>query len=193
MCSSQPVVPTTMLTPSAAMRFHVRRHGGGNGEIDGHVDAAEVLRRDAFEIGVVELVELERDREAVLRRELLDQPAHLAVADDGRRVQACTASLRSKTSGSSSAKNSRCSASTARAQVRLGHHEAEVQQRRALRDHADVDAVQRVEDARAPRPACSGCSRPPGRRSPGSCSTSTSANCRSSRQDGVERRACCRW
>ncbi len=38
---------------------------------------------DALEVGVVELVELERDGEAVLGRELLDQPAHLAVADNG--------------------------------------------------------------------------------------------------------------
>ncbi len=42
-------------------------HRGGNRKIDGHIDAAKVLRRDAFEVGVVEFVELQRDREAVLR------------------------------------------------------------------------------------------------------------------------------
>ena len=76
MCSSQPVVPTTRFTPSAAMPLDVAQHGRGNREIDRDIDAAEVLRRDALEIRVVELVELERDLEAVLRRELLDQPAH---------------------------------------------------------------------------------------------------------------------
>ena len=122
------------------------RHGGGNREFDRDIDAAEVLRGDAFEVGVVELVQLQRDVEAVLGRELLDQPAHLAVADDGA-AQACTASLRSNTSGSSSAKNSSCSAVDGAHQVGLRHHEAEVQQRCALRDHADIDAVERVEDA----------------------------------------------
>ena len=40
--------------------------GGGDGEVDGHVDAAEILGGEALAIGVVELVELERDLEAVL-------------------------------------------------------------------------------------------------------------------------------
>ena len=34
---------------------------------------------------VVEFVELQGDFEAVFRRELFDQPAHLSVADDGKR------------------------------------------------------------------------------------------------------------
>ena len=40
---------------------------------------AKVLRGDAFEVGVVEFVQLQRDVEAILRGKLFDQPAHLAV------------------------------------------------------------------------------------------------------------------
>ena len=55
--------------------------------------------------------------------------------------------IRSKTSGSSSAKNSRVQRFHRGAQIGFGDHEAQIQQRRALRDHADVDAVERIEDA----------------------------------------------
>ena len=64
--------------------FHVAPHGGGNGEIDGHIDAAEILRGEAFEVGVVELIELQRHSEAVTRGKLFHQLTHLAVADDGQ-------------------------------------------------------------------------------------------------------------
>ena len=68
--------------------FHVAGDRGGNGELDGDVDALEVRGGEAGAVGVVELVELERDLEIVLGGKLFDQLAHLAVADDGELTHA---------------------------------------------------------------------------------------------------------
>ena len=84
MCSSQPVVPITMFTPSAAMPSTFRGTAAG---IEKSMATSMPRKFSAVmpsTFGVVELVQLQRDLEAVLRRELLDQPAHLAVADDRR-------------------------------------------------------------------------------------------------------------
>ncbi len=88
------------------------------------------------------------NREPVLRRELLDQPSHLPVTDNRefhsfecRRVRV--------------AKNSRWSDSTARCRSAGGHHQADIQLRRALRNHAHVD-VPSTRRKRAPRRPASG-------------------------------------
>src|SRR5439155_14223398 len=78
--------------------------GVRNGKVDRHVDATEIFRRDAFELGVVEFVQLQANIAAVRRRELLDELAHLAVADQGD-VHELAAS---KTFSSNLEKNSRC-------------------------------------------------------------------------------------
>ena len=82
--SSQPVVPTTTGTPQRgdALRRCSTTAAGMENSMATSMPAkfSASCRRSR----VVELVELERDREAVLRRELLDQPAHLSVADDAR-------------------------------------------------------------------------------------------------------------
>jgi len=74
--------------------------------------------------GVVEFVELERHGETVLGGELLDELAHLAVTYDCQLSMDQLPSF--NTSGSSSAKNSSCSRDRAE-QVRLGHHQADVE------------------------------------------------------------------
>ena len=104
---NQPVVPTTTGHAERREALDILDRRGGSRELDGHIDAAEILARDAREIHVVELVQLQRDGEAVLGRQLLDQPAHLSVADDGE-VHA-----QSNTAGSSSRKNSSCRLRTA--------------------------------------------------------------------------------
>src|SRR5581483_7257382 len=78
----------------------------GRGEFDRDIDALEILRRDAFEADVIEFVKFERNFDAARCGERLNHPAHFAVADNR--------DFHSKTSGSSSLKNSLWSASTAR-------------------------------------------------------------------------------
>ena len=64
----------------------VLRDCGGDGKINRDVDALKVGGRHAFERGIVEFVEFQRYGETVFRRELLDEPTHLAVADYGEFV-----------------------------------------------------------------------------------------------------------
>ena len=63
-CSCQPVVPITRFTPSAAIRSMLLDTARRRGKIDRHIDAAKILGRDAFEVRVVEFIELQRDLDA---------------------------------------------------------------------------------------------------------------------------------
>src|SRR5579863_2633051 len=63
--------------------FYVSHHRGRDGEVDCHIDIAEVLRGDAFEVGVVEFIEFRADGDSALQREALDQAAHFSVTYDG--------------------------------------------------------------------------------------------------------------
>ena len=83
-CSSQPVVPITMLTPSAAMPSTLRRTAAGMEKSMATSMPRKFSAVTPSKFGVVEFVQLQRHGEAVLGRELFDQPAHLAVADDGQ-------------------------------------------------------------------------------------------------------------
>src|SRR5207248_3116435 len=57
-------------------------HRGGHRKINRDIDAGERLWSDSLKIRVVEFIELVRDGGVVIRRELLDEFAHLSVADD---------------------------------------------------------------------------------------------------------------
>ena len=83
-CASQPVVPITTLMPRAASCGRFDRHGLGQREVDGDVDAAVVAR----EAVGVELGDDAGDLEAVAGRQALDEPAHPAVADQEQPVHA---------------------------------------------------------------------------------------------------------
>ena len=85
----------------------VSDHGRGRGKIDRDVDAFEILRRDAFEVRVVEFIQLQRDFDAARARPALRSSGPFCRNRQSR-------FFISKTSGSSSLKNSVCSASTAR-------------------------------------------------------------------------------
>ena len=80
--------------------------------------------------------------EAVLRRELLDQLAHFSVADN-REFHAY-----SKDAGSGVLKELPVERFYRALQVGRGHHHAQIQLRRALRNHARPDTVQGSECAR---------------------------------------------
>ncbi len=86
----------------------VRENRGGSGEINGHVDAAKALARDALAVFIFRDIQPQGNGEAVLGRELLHEMAHFAVTDD-RQIH----SLYSKTAGSTLLKNSWCSNLTA--------------------------------------------------------------------------------
>src|SRR4030095_11535806 len=84
-------------------------HGGRrNRKIDGDVDSAKVSCRDALEVGVIELIQLEHDGPTLRGRKLLDELAHLAIPN-----QSDIHFAASKTLSSSFLKNSECKAPTA--------------------------------------------------------------------------------
>src|SRR5207247_1059898 len=89
--------------------LYVFHRGVRNRKIDRYVDAAEVLRRDALETGVVEFIQLQAHVAALRRSKLLDELAHFSVTDQGD-VHALAAS---KTFSSNLEKNSRCRLPTA--------------------------------------------------------------------------------
>src|SRR6185312_8544822 len=79
---------------------------GWHGKVDRYVYTSEVFGGDALELRVVEFIELERDLDAARFGGFLDHAAHFSVADYCYFHD-------SKTSGSSSRKNSSWSAFTA--------------------------------------------------------------------------------
>src|ERR1035437_10382419 len=90
------------LPPADAGRgdaFHVAGHGGGNGKLDGDIDAGEVPGGEAGATRIVELIELERNLEIVLGGKLFNELAHFPVADDGELMHApplCVRRLRGR-------------------------------------------------------------------------------------------------
>ena len=81
-CSSQPVVPTTTFTPSAAAVPHSRPPPMGWKTRLRHRSRESSPRVIPSQSRIVELIQLERDFATVLRGELLDELAHLPVTDD---------------------------------------------------------------------------------------------------------------
>ena len=81
-CSRQPVVPTTVFTPSAASRSMFSMAAAG---MENSMATSMPRKRSRVmpaAVGVVFDIEAQRHGEAVLGRKLLDQASHFSVADN---------------------------------------------------------------------------------------------------------------
>ena len=134
------VVPTTVLTPSAASRSMFSTDRVRRGELDRDIDALEVLRVSPSKLALLYSSSFGPTSIAELGRKLIDQPAHLAVADEGDFHAANTAV-------SGFAEEFGVQALHCFLEILLRNDNTQVQQRCALRDHADVDIAQRREHA----------------------------------------------
>src|SRR4029077_10791682 len=63
--------------------LEIRHRRVGRRKLDGHIHSAEIFGCDPLLIDVRVDVQLQADRKACLWRELIDQPAHFSVSDDG--------------------------------------------------------------------------------------------------------------
>ena len=127
-----------MFTPSAARRSMFSDHRGGMENSMAASTPAEVLRVMPSKFALLNSSSFSVDREAVFRRKLFDQPAHLSVSDDGEFHELLVEHRRiefREELGVQQLHGAR--------QVLLRDHEGQVQPRSALRDHPHVDRVQR--------------------------------------------------
>ena len=133
-CGSQPVVPSTMLMPCRASAVTLDNHRVRRGEVDRDVDRSLPPRIvECRRLRLRHRVDDAGDLAAVLRRELADEPAHLAVADQEDPHQAPTFAP----------KNWSCKQVHRRRHVRIAQHEGDVPARGRLRDQPKRNLVER--------------------------------------------------